>query len=230
MKLSQSVTMLEVPGDFGTLYPILIEEGEDLLLVDTSYPDYGEDLLAAIRQEGYDPARIRTVLITHQDHDHIGGLPHLLKEAPEARILAHSLEIPYIDGSVTPIKLQEAKEAAEEGGAEEKAFYEDLFRDYTSSYTPVDAALEDGQLLPFAGGIRVLHTPGHTPGHACFFVVEPAILITGDAMGIEEGKLKGSSPIYTQDMAEAKRSEALLRAQPYKILTCFHGGYLEAEA
>jgi len=44
-------------------------------------------------------------------------------------------------------------------------------------------ALSDGQALTLAGvGVRVLHTPGHTPGHCCFLVEEEGALFSGDQL------------------------------------------------
>ncbi|MEX0825185.1 MAG: MBL fold metallo-hydrolase [Acidimicrobiia bacterium] len=43
--------------------------------------------------------------------------------------------------------------------------------------------LEDGQTLDLAGiALTVLHTPGHTPGHCCFWVPEEGALFSGDQL------------------------------------------------
>ena len=42
--------------------------------------------------------------------------------------------------------------------------------------------LTDGQVLPVAGGLRVVHTPGHSPGHASYLHEQTGVLITGDAI------------------------------------------------
>ncbi len=43
--------------------------------------------------------------------------------------------------------------------------------------------LADGQELEIAGlALQVLHTPGHTPGHCCFFLAEEGILFSGDQL------------------------------------------------
>lgn len=52
-------------------------------------------------------------------------------------------------------------------------------------YTPPEHRLDlsDGQTLEIAGlTIEVLHTPGHTPGHCCFFVEEEGVLFSGDQL------------------------------------------------
>lgn len=44
-------------------------------------------------------------------------------------------------------------------------------------------ALADGQVLDLAGvRLEVLHTPGHTPGHCCFWVPEEGALFSGDQL------------------------------------------------
>ena len=47
---------------------------------------------------------------------------------------------------------------------------------------PVVEELVDGQVLDVAGGLRVLHTPGHTPGHVSLLHEASGVLITGDAI------------------------------------------------
>ena len=45
-------------------------------------------------------------------------------------------------------------------------------------------ALTDGELLPVAGGLRVVHTPGHSPGHISLLLESTRTLITGDALDL----------------------------------------------
>ena len=52
-------------------------------------------------------------------------------------------------------------------------------------YAPPDRFVDliDGEVLDFAGvGMKVLHTPGHTPGHCCFLLESEAILFSGDQL------------------------------------------------
>lgn len=47
--------------------------------------------------------------------------------------------------------------------------------------TPPDDLLNDGDILPVGGlHLEVIHTPGHTPGHCCFYLQEARALFTGD--------------------------------------------------
>jgi glyoxylase-like metal-dependent hydrolase (beta-lactamase superfamily II) len=52
-------------------------------------------------------------------------------------------------------------------------------------YAPPEhrSALKDGQLLDLAGlSMEVLHTPGHTPGHCCFYLAREGVLFSGDQL------------------------------------------------
>ena len=48
---------------------------------------------------------------------------------------------------------------------------------------PPDGELSDGQIIPVAGTtLRVLHTPGHSPGAVCFYAEELGVVLTGDTL------------------------------------------------
>ena len=57
-------------------------------------------------------------------------------------------------------------------------------------------ALTDGELLPAGGGLRVIHTPGHSPGHVSLFRDSDRVLIAGDAIiTIDQ---QNASKLFTQ--------------------------------
>jgi glyoxylase-like metal-dependent hydrolase (beta-lactamase superfamily II) len=72
-------------------------------------------------------------------------------------------------------------------------------------------------------GLRVIATPGHTPGHIC--VLDPAgsLLILGDAMNNIDNKLSGPNPQYTADMAEAQQSVKKLAKLTFQRAVFGHG-------
>ena len=47
---------------------------------------------------------------------------------------------------------------------------------------PVGATFVDRQVVPVAGGLQVVHTPGHSPGHAAYLHLPTGVLITGDSI------------------------------------------------
>jgi glyoxylase-like metal-dependent hydrolase (beta-lactamase superfamily II) len=72
-------------------------------------------------------------------------------------------------------------------------------------------------------GLRVIATPGHTPGHVCVFDPAGSLLILGDAMTNIGNKLGGPSPQYTADMAQAHQSVNKLSKLKFQRAVFGHG-------
>jgi glyoxylase-like metal-dependent hydrolase (beta-lactamase superfamily II) len=72
-------------------------------------------------------------------------------------------------------------------------------------------------------GLRVIATPGHTPGHICVFDPAGSLLILGDAMTNIGSKLGGPNPQYTDDMAQAHLSVKKLAKLTFRRAVFGHG-------
>jgi glyoxylase-like metal-dependent hydrolase (beta-lactamase superfamily II) len=136
-------------------------------------------------------------------------------------VLAHPADAPYIDGSLRPLKvtpemlerrpqMREVLERLEHAG--------------------IDEHLEGGERLEVAGGIRVVFTPGHTPGHLSLYLERPKVLVAGDALTAEGGWLNGPNPSATLDVREAVRSVRRLAELDVETIVCYHGGVVGEEA
>lgn len=77
--------------------------------------------------------------------------------------------------------------------------------------------------------MRILHTPGHTPGHICIYLEKYKILVAGDVLTANDGKLSGPFEDQTYDMVEAKKSLATLLDLDIEGIICFHGGLAVGE-
>ena len=66
--------------------------------------------------------------------------------------------------------------------------------------------VEDGDVLPLLGGLRVVHTPGHTPGSICLYAPRDRLLFTGDVLQRRRGRVVAASRIYSDDHAAARAS------------------------
>lgn len=143
-----------VLGDFFTnCYLITGPQPGVCLLVDPA--DSGEVLAAQLEQRGLAPAAI---LLTHGHYDHILAVPALQARWPKLPVYCHPLDVPA-----------------------EKTEY-DMGRAFptVAAFDEV-RSLADGQVLDLAGlSIKVLHTPGHTPGSVTFAVED--VLFTGDTL------------------------------------------------
>jgi glyoxylase-like metal-dependent hydrolase (beta-lactamase superfamily II) len=87
----------------------------------------------------------------------------------------------------------------------------------------VDECLTGGQVLPISGGLQVIATPGHTPGHLSFFLPAAGILFAGDSLASSGGTLNGFIGANTWDVEKAKASVRLQAALGAKTVCVAHG-------
>jgi glyoxylase-like metal-dependent hydrolase (beta-lactamase superfamily II) len=72
-------------------------------------------------------------------------------------------------------------------------------------------------------GVRVIYTPGHTPGHISLLMENEKVFFAGDALAVENGKLVVANPQFTLDMEETRRSLEKIRNLEIETLICYHG-------
>lgn len=149
----------DVVGVVGTnCYFAVNEETKECLIID---PGDNADMLAEkIRQGGYTPVAI---LLTHGHFDHIMGVEGLRE----------TFHIPvYVHEDDEQMLKRPDLNAGAMIGARVSLMADEL--------------LHDGDELMLAGmKIRVLHTPGHTPGGVCFYFPEEEVLFSGDTLFCE---------------------------------------------
>ena len=74
-------------------------------------------------------------------------------------------------------------------------------------------------MLPILGGLQVIHTPGHAPGHVSFWHPANKLLITGDVIFYLMNKMTLPLAFLTADMEENKRSiKKVLALKPETVL------------
>jgi glyoxylase-like metal-dependent hydrolase (beta-lactamase superfamily II) len=221
---------VEVFGTVSTIHPTLLWDEDGATLVDTGFPGTFPQLKQAI--ERITPLnQMKHIILTHQDWDHIGSVPDILQERNgQVKVLAHAEEKPYLEGSIPHYKLTPERIAARVQALPE-ALRENA--SITLSNLPkfqVDYPMTDGEILPFHGGIKVIHVPGHTPGNVSLYIASHHLLIAGDQLRVDNGILVGPAPEHTPDMSTALQS--LKKLLPYEIDTilCFHGGTYTSNA
>ncbi|MBG9796129.1 hydrolase [Paenibacillus dendritiformis] len=232
------IHMLEVTADMMgrtvTIHPTVLWDEDDLVLVDTAYPGQLPLLTSEVSRAGLSFDRLSKVIITHQDLDHIGGLPAIEERfAARVEVMASPLEKPFIEGEQQLLKLTPA--AIAEAVSSLPANVPEQWRlgfKHTLENPPraaVHSILTDKQRLPICGGMIVIGTPGHTPGHISLYHEPSRTLIAGDALIAEEGQLYGPDPQYCIDYELAQQSLAILLDYDIQQVICFHGGRFEGD-
>jgi glyoxylase-like metal-dependent hydrolase (beta-lactamase superfamily II) len=148
---------IEVTADsrWGTnSYLVEDVDTHDAVVIDANIEP--EDMLDVVRRRG---AKVRAILLTHTDGDHIAGLHRLLEDLGPVPVAVHPSEREVITGG--------------------KSLRENL--SMVLDPLPEADALEEGR--PYRAGtleFEVLHTPGHSPGGVTLKIGNA--LFTGDAL------------------------------------------------
>jgi glyoxylase-like metal-dependent hydrolase (beta-lactamase superfamily II) len=217
--------MLEVssniPGMF--IHPTVMWDDENMIMVDAGYSGQYDTIRDACINEGIHFENINKIIITHQDLDHFGGLPEILEASKnKIEVFAHEDDKPYIQGEKPLVRLN--SNFLNSMPEDRQEMVKQMFKNFTP--VDVETTLSDDQELPFCGGITVIHTPGHTPGHLCLYHKNSKTLIVGDAMNVMDGKLMGPKKEILQDGDYEIALDSLNKLLKFDVknIITYHGG------
>ena len=131
-------------------YLLIDETSKDAVLIDCSV--YDENIYKRIEKFG---ANLKYVLLTHGHFDHIGGI-----RPSAAKVVMHKDDLSILNNANK---------------------YLELFGVLNVSIPKIDLFVEDGEVLKIGNiDIKVIHTPGHTPGGVCYLIENN--LFSGDTI------------------------------------------------
>jgi len=163
----------------------LVEEGGELLLVDSGWPDSWRRVVAAVEQLGRRPADLRSVLLTHGHGDHLGAAERLRREWGTP-VRARAAEVDRVRGrerggssfALVPHLLPHLWRPSAFGFVLHATRHGFLTPRWVKEVQPFD----DGDVLDLPGRPRAVATPGHTRGHTSFLLEDCGVLFGGDAL------------------------------------------------
>jgi glyoxylase-like metal-dependent hydrolase (beta-lactamase superfamily II) len=174
-------------------------KGPEPTLIDCGSSEGYAALKTALHEFGYEPSDIVRVIATHGHWDHLSGMALLRKES-NAELYLHEAD----------------RFAVETGDFDLTASFL-----YDHSFPPVevDHLLCDGDELSINGlTLRVIHTPGHTPGSVCLLteIDGTRLLIAGDTLW------GGYHPKIRSDIDSWQRSIDRLLQEDFDAATIGH--------
>jgi glyoxylase-like metal-dependent hydrolase (beta-lactamase superfamily II) len=193
----------------------LIVEPGGLTLIDTGLPGNFKTVMKYIAGLGKTPSDLKRIILTHSDGDHVGALA-ALKAATGARIFASPIEAQALETGKVSRDLKMTGLLA----VLFRAIVGPLFK---AKPAHVDELINDGDVLPILGGLRVVATIGHTPGHISLYLPAHKVLFGGDSMVSEKTGLRVSRGMNTWDEAKAKEAVKIQAALGAEIVCVGHG-------
>jgi len=174
--------------------------GNEPILIDTCLPGRSAAMLTELEALGLAPSDIAHIFLTHHDVDHIGNA-RALQQASGAKLWAHQEDVPYILGQRNRPGI--------------KRLVQTLIK---APVPRVDETYTPGRTI---GGVEVIATPGHTPGHVSFLYSET--LFSGDLVISARGRLRPSPALMTWDKSILKRSLREVRQRSFVRVCPAHG-------
>ena len=212
----------------GYVNAFIVAEEDGVTLIDSGLPNKKQAILKALSGAGKKPEDLKRIVITHHHVDHTGSLAALV-EATGAQVYIHPLDAPIVRGE-RPVPGPNPKSIL--GKIVHPLIGLPPLRSmYTLSPARVDREVQDGEELPVAGGLKAIHTPGHTAGHMAYLMPgHGGVLFAGDAAGNLFGRLGPPLGMYTEDMAQAKDSIRKLAGLDFDVACFGHGRVLKGKA
>ncbi len=182
----------------------VLTAGGEAMLVDAGMRGSSPLILGGLQAMDLTIDDVKAIVITHRHPDHAAGAAELIA-GREIAVMAHPLEAGVLSGwEDHPSPFQNKLMARVARPVIDKL---------NAGPTQVDVALEDGDVIPFAFPVRVVHLPGHTRGSIALHLPEQRVVIIGDALQYKLAwKLSPPAVDVTEDPKQAMESlQGLLR-------------------
>jgi glyoxylase-like metal-dependent hydrolase (beta-lactamase superfamily II) len=207
----------------GMVNAYLLEADDGLVLVDAGWPNKTEAIFKAVQESGHNPGDVRHLVLTHGHIDHAGSAAEVLRRTG-ARSYAHAADLELITRgeaerpgtTVTPGMIPAIAYLLfiKPGGTRYESF-------------AVDQTLKDGETLPMANDIEIIHSPGHCAGHIALLLRQEGILIAGDICSNIMGL---AYSVLNEDRTLARESLLRVAAHPFERAVFGHGKPLDKRA
>ena len=208
-----------VPGFYevslGMVNVFLVQSSDGLVLIDAGNPGSDLAIMEAVKELGKGPADIKHILVTHCHGDHTGGLAEI-KRLTGAPVYMHPLDAEMVRAG------KSRRPWAPAPGLITRIVFRLFVQSAPAEMEAVEVEYEihDGEEI--AGGLSVLHTPGHTAGHLAFLGSHngKGVLFAGDVAS--NMMSLGLSVVY-EELSEGERTLARLSGLDFDVACFGHG-------
>ena len=180
---------------------VIVDDG--LTLIDTGNKGSMGKIFSALEKNGKNPNDIKRIVLTHCHPDHAGSAAEIQKRL-NIPVWAHPEDAKLIEKGIAGRKPMILSP-----GVANWIIYNLFIKNTGNTIEPVkvDKLLNDNDIILVAGGVRVIHTPGHCAGHIALLVQNEGLLIAGDicanAMGLDLSAVYENREVGVQSILKA---------------------------
>ncbi len=188
-----------------------VDDDGSVTLVDCGIVKAPARIVAALESIGKHPSDVTRIVLTHVHADHAGGAAEMASRTG-APVYTHAADA-------------ECAQAGVAARADTSTLSGRIFNRLNKGRFPafqIASPLADGDLLEVGGGLRVLHTPGHSPGHVSLLHEPTRVLITGDALFNVLG-VRWPMRLLCADFVMTQATAQVLGEVDYDVVAFTHG-------
>ena len=204
---------------------VVVEGGKATVVDSGARRDYSQ-LVSGLIGLGLGLDDVEVILITHAHTDHMGSAAEAARSG--AAVKGHEAEIPVLRGDRPVKQVTTSQLPLWKPGT--WSFLVAMLRAGATGAPPIPGVegVADGEALDVPGRPRVVHTPGHTVGHAAYYLADRRVLFTGDGLvtrspiGGARGPLLLDS-VFHADAGQARESLSLIAGLDTRLVLPGHG-------
>lgn len=182
-------------------------KGKEIILIDSGRPDQRKRILKELGSMNIKTEDIKHILLTHHDIDHIGS-SGFLQSVTGCKVWSSKQDSPYILGEKRRPGIKRVIESI------------------IKVRKPNDLHIyNEAEKI---GGINIIPTPGHTPGHVCLLYKD--VLFAGDLIHLSKGRVEPYSSFWNWDTSMLMNSIKKIADLPFKWICPAHGAPIAKEA
>ena len=193
------------------------ETDGSLTLVDCGLKSAPKKIEAAITSLKQDMSDVKKILFTHSHYDHAGGAAKVIELIGSPEVISHEAERDFLESGKTP--------------PQDYSYFAGKFFRFMppSRLDPISVSktVRDGETLNIAGGLQVVHTPGHTPGHVSLLHLPSRTLITGDSVFNFGFKRAWSLSAFCTNFEQSKKTALRFLDLDYTTAAFTHGPHIK---